>query len=386
MIFTRHLVGWFALLILAARCVAGEPEPAKVRDVTTWGDLLAQKPGRLVESGTSGVITYRLGIDRTDAKLYGGVVVHCLLEGGDYAKAIRTSDATLGPFSIQVKEPKGFAVMALQKAMEIAPAMSGSNVWYMTTIPLCHPGIYTIEVRREVAASQPVKFETVAATNVEVSGSSGQNWTPWPQDAGRGNLVDGDANCVETDVTLAMTGIAVPKWDGWRSVEVAEHPDAKMRLPRLLPQKPDTGVRLVVKGSVLDVRLDEGIEPNFPDKEFLSRWWVNGKLIAPKIDRPRENLMRENGAMFSGTVKEVRFHVGFRPEILGVKKGDKVGVQVLVCSQGIEYSGPEGVHEAYAQLMERAWAPHFGNAQIARVSNRVDFVYSGDPAAMAGSE
>ena len=92
--------------------------------------------------------------------------------------------------------------------------------------------------------------------------------------------------------------------------------------------------------------------------------------------------MRHNGAQTADLATQITFQVEFHPEYLGAKKGDQIGVQLLLCPRGSEYSGPE-----QNMQMFNAWAGSPPTQTCVpsepRLSNRVTFTYTGDPIRMA---
>ncbi len=75
---------------------------------------------------------------------------------------------------------------------------------------------------------------------------------------------------------------------------------------------------------------------------------------------------------------EVHFDLAFDPKALGVKKGDKVAVQLLFCPNGWLETTPFQAKGLEAMDMEEN-PPKQPPAYYSETSNRVEFIYSGDP-------
>ncbi len=74
--------------------------------------------------------------------------------------------------------------------------------------------------------------------------------------------------------------------------------------------------------------------------------------------------------------QEVHFDLSFKPDWLGAKKGDRVGVQFLYCPDGftlLRMPSPEFTSEAEFP------GAVFSRTGFSELSNRIEFTYSGDP-------
>ena len=375
----------FVFVLMRFSCAADAPSPTSLplAVVHTWGELRSQTPVTLAGG------TYWLGIDCSDAKLYGGAVLYCLTKGAN-ADA-RTRDG-LGPFQVEVQIPAKqlrAAAMALQDEYDGGQAkVPNAETLYMKTIPLSQVGEYTITLKEPLGDAKDLKFQAVAIATVKVSSEPGSIWSPWPLNAADGEVGllarddDNRAYCAAGVVNPA-TGVAIPMMPAWAGTgDVIPAPDAP--LPQLVPEQPDPNTKLQVSGAMLIVTLDHVIQPKCVDEKFLSRWWINGKPFVPKLEAPAFSMfysMRHNGMVPRDSATEVGFQVEFHPEILGVKKGDTIGVQLLLCPMGSEYSG------AQPDQMINIGEGEFGNMELRfwqpRMSNRVTFVYTGDPVRMA---
>ncbi len=385
---------FFALLAVLGYFPCAAQSPAPLVRVRTWGDLRAQPPvnGPAPAAG-AGASTCRLGINLAAAKLYGGVVVYCLAQG--VAPPARSGD--LGPFQVEVQHPKSAPLIQDKSAYADFGKQASGDTLFMKSVPLPEPGDYIFTVKRASGDAKNPRLETVATTTVTVANDPGPLWSPWPL-----NAVDGAVGILASDEMLASgdasrrdsgtagvanpaTGVAIPKMAERFTGDALDKPGPDLPLPELLPSEADPGIKLQATGSLLIVLLDHGISPAFPDEKFLTRWWVNGQPSTPKL-APMEfspsYVMRHNGKQTAALATQITFQVEFHPEYLGAKKGDRIGVQLLLCPRGSEYSGPEQNMQMFDAM---GWEPADTDVRSVepRLSNRVTFTYTGDPIRMA---
>ena len=388
----RALFG-IGLVFHTASAVAAEgTTPVSIAVVKTWGDLLAQKPvtlqkndeapGKKDSASVAGEpLTFRLGIDQIRTRKQGGVVLYCLAQGDliqiDRQPAL--SDPCVGPFLIDVRGPLVEQRLAALKAMKVDRFMiSHPNALFMMPLPMNEAGAYVITLRQALGGG---KSRDVASVKVVVSQEVEPSWSPWmdPDPTEALQAVE-MTDFIPVDVANPAIGIALPKWDGDAPTFFSKLPEGNRPLPQWIAAQPDADIQLKLKNRELVVRFDEEISIQSPEDSFLTRWWVNGKLFTPKTGPLEARRYLSPGRQ--GPVKEVHFRLEFHPEYLGLKKGDTVGVQLLFCLYGWEETGPKratdmsqveegpGLAEADQDLASRP---------IARVSNRLNFIYSGNP-------
>ncbi len=281
---------------------------------------------------------------------------------------------------VNVMEPADIRTgqLAEEKWSRMAYAKKSARL-YMKTVPLRIAGDYQIEVREAVGDPEKSDFKPVARAVVKVVEKPGTFWFPWGEPdkepaADSGSVEDFS----HMQVANPVGGVALPEWKGYMGIAIDKIPDGKQPLPQITPADADPGIQLSVKGSRLTVKLaDDEISTYFPDDHFLTRWWVNGKPVQLKVDAPDQKWNRAIGAA-DVRVKEIRFQMEFHPDRLAVKKGDTVGVQLLFCPQGWEYSGNKAMAQEVKAIMLDDGRPK--PLSISRMSNKVEFVYSGNPA------
>lgn len=369
------------------RCDAADSEnPMPLAEVHTWGDLLARKPVVTDQVKTYGYNSppnvrpsFKIGIDRTNSKRYDCAILYCLVQGdtnqhGDGNEKMPDSGfGPLGPFLINIQRLDHVAAASPRISVcSESVSQSGGAVLYMHTIPLDLAGEYSILVQGVASDPDPkdATLRTIAAATVTVSGEATAVWIPWvmppnPSEPWR------EARKSTIEVAIPPCGPALPQWQGWAPITIPKLPDANRPLPELISATPDPGIQLALKGNELIVKLDQEIALTFEDDCFLTRWWVNGKPFIPKLEPTRFH-----GGMHDGLdsrYKELHYKMEFDPAVLGLKKSDIVGVQLLECPNGWRYIGPAD------GMPQGEWFRKEYPVAISRLSNRIDFVYSGDP-------
>jgi hypothetical protein len=278
----------------------------------------------------------------------------------------------LGPFPVLVHAP---AENAPAKAVISFSSREGVAVLYMETVPLNQTGTYTLAVQSPPDSAKNagnIPLPDTASVKVTVSGTSTPCWSPWAVPVKPRQPAD--APWTADAVANPADGIALPAYDGKRGIALEGLPDPKLPLPQLIPGTPDPGVRVDISGNRLIVKLTTPVSVMYLSQNFLTRWWVNG---APFI--PKSAPLHVMSCIWDGQVPRVmEFHLDleFLPGRLGVKKGDNVGLQLLICPDGWESCGPDHAVTEAVVAPDEAKA---GDIYISRMSNRLEFTYSGDP-------
>jgi hypothetical protein len=322
------------------------------------------------------------------SKRFDAAVLYCLAQGDTTSLGASGSQDSLGPFMIKTQSPE---IADLEAGYSVDGMSAGSantaGVLYVKTVPFSAAGDYSIQVQGLAAAQDPkgkAEFRTVGKATVKVSEQMASLWSPWidPLDVHQ-PVYGGGANDTDyslMDVANPSGGAALPGCNGWQPVLIRKLPDAGARLPVLIPSEPDWGITLKLQGNEFIVKLDEDISTYYPDEHFLTRWWVNGKLFIPDPKAEGVVRARQLGAA-DKDVREARFRVEFHPDYLGLKKGDKVAVQLLYCRKW-EYLSPAQMENQAALPGQRERDQPL--VSLSRLSNRIEFIYSGDPKSIAG--
>jgi hypothetical protein len=362
---------------------ASEPaakNPPAIAEVHTWGELLAQKPIVLAAAGNNPGMpaTCRLGIDCTRANLYGGAVIYCLVEG---KSGYYLSHDSLGPLLIQEAGTGQEKIRQLEGGATVDP-IAAPMYLFMRIIPLTTPGGHTYNLC-EMHDDSPI----VATAKIAVAKEQAQPWHPFllpetpdsSSDSADSTVGGSDEDIARIEVVIPTEGIALPALNPPGPFPVKTQPAAKLPLPQLFPTIRDPGMHLGIRGNLLTVTFDKPVVASDPyDLIFLTRWWVNGKLYVPKSTVPVISRAIEWPASW---MKGVAFHIDTLPKGLHAQKGDEIAVQLLFCPGGWDYTGPP--RDLAVQEKAMAMVDQDSPIAIARLSPRIDFTYTGDPAAIS---
>ena len=380
------------LLVAPALVEADEPVPA-IPVVHTWGDLLKTQPievesdaiilpngstAALVSGGRARVWA---GIDRDHATAHSGAVLYCLARGLNFSKAGRTA---FGPFWCRVDPASGWPITVpsgkfMDQDNHIAFTAS-DYLLFTQTLPLDRPGRDLVGLYSWI---QPDKNNPrcLASLALPVAGEPALPWSPlenspldhWAYVGGPEPL---NSTLVSEIVRNPAAIIAVPRARALCVLHELPHPGTP--LPQLISEQPDSGVHLALAGNALLVDVPQRIVSFVPNERFLARWWVNDRPAqlplnpAPQKESTVEDI---SGAPHYG--KQIRFTLDFQPDRLNAHPGDRIGVQLLFCPDG--WNGcadqPTGTPFAGIQPPDRPATV----ADISFPSNRIDFIYSGDP-------
>ena len=108
-----------------------------------------------------------------------------------------------------------------------------------------------------------------------------------------------------------------------------------------------------------------GLTDEYPERNFLTRWWVNDMPAEPKPGVADRVVFQRNGPVSS--VTEMHFIMEFHPESLNAKKGDKIGVQLLFCPRGQSSQDDGAVQATHLQSISsliRSTPPPSATLQI----------------------
>jgi hypothetical protein len=417
--------------IMALTLFAGLPALAQraIPIVHTWGDL--QKAPKLTTVPTSGVkpgevasksATFQVGVSSDHTTTYGCVLLYFLgstgsvhpytpLQWGDYWLRIdgqvwAESDNWLSYASDpNAKVPAG----ALFCARVMSFTKSGDHILELIKPPdkfaswtESEKNQWLIETDRADAksANKPV---VLARATIQVKGEPDSLWFPFWTISDFSGGAASDLNAIGERFAIeqvnnpqgypCLPGPPRPRW-------YENFSPADFSLPTLMPQKDSAPqVDLKMTDSTLVVTFPSQIEGFFPDEYFLTRWWVNGKIaeLDPKAHpHPQmralgfsDSSLRFRFAAFHGMKRitenllgaqiwythEIHFELILKPEWLGAKKGDRIGMQVLFCPSSFQSFEPSPLDFVE---MER-YRPVLPPSRFSEISNKIEFTYSGDP-------
>ncbi len=362
-----------------------------VRDIPvarTWGDLFAHPPlmvqaDHVILAGSASTdpkktaqVQVWVGIDRDRSATDGAVLLYCLSQGVAFSN---TSDQDLGPFRVVVKRP-----INIQQASALMPRVSSVSDFQSSTfvlctrsIPLGDAGSYEIDLVPRLKPPGDGSPGNAARVIVSVAGDPVLPWSPWSEPISPRALKANsfaEPTYVTAYVSNPLGGIAVPRAPS-HPFYYARPPNNLTALPRLIPESADRTTQLSMAGGDF-VLTATGIDWLVPRDNCLTRWWVNGKPVAPDPKGPMVKSCHGNGALPAGHPSAIHFQFNFHPERLGAVEGDMIGVQMLYMAEGYELCGGAQMDAQMALDTRDSADPP---ADFSTMSNRIDFVYSGDP-------
>jgi len=403
----RHSI-FMALALSCAWLPAGAVEPMALPVVHTWGDL--QKAPKLTVTPVIGVkpaeiasksATFQVGLSSDKTGPYGAVLLYFLGETGskfphspedwgDYRVRIDGKLSEFEPFDFEGSLPW------------VTPP---GAVFYAEPLPFLVAGDHIVELVKP--AKSEAKSEALARATVHVEGAPEPAWSPFWSTQG---AVSGGARSTRDALgnMHAIVPVNNPEGGAYLPKTPLPHlyaslPPPDFPLPQLLPhEEPGTHVALKMNGTALSVTLDSQIEGFFPDDSFLTCWWVNGRPVELDRTAARPGQMRLlhsppahapfqfaafhglsrlpglNVATIVWYTSMIDFNLAFKPEWLKAKKGDRIGVQVLFCTDGFFPLGGERDYGFPTETTgKNTTLPPSAYSQL---SNKVEFIYSGDPA------
>ncbi|MBE7465024.1 MAG: hypothetical protein HS116_16225 [Planctomycetes bacterium] len=147
----------------------------------------------------------------------------------------------------------------------------------------------------------------------------------------------------------------------------SEDPEARLRLDTLAKRFAPK-LTLTQNGSCLILRSAQPFEFNYDLEPYLVRWWVNGQQVVPKHDVSDSTMQISAGA---AEVRGVRLKLGLDPSAIGLKPGDRLGVQVAYCPHGTREIGLKVLEE----LKRAQQADELAFDTGPWLSNRLEFTY-----------
>lgn len=396
-----HRSAFSLLLMLLPLAGAADQSVPEIQVTHTWGDLLRTKP---IIVGSMPMVSYRthqvssqkpdpvriwVGIDRDHVASYGSVLFYCAAKCADFTPRLIPYD-NLGPLSIRAILPGAPGNASLPAIFNPAsvgyyeshfPTDNSSYLLFMRSAQLEGPAVYPIQLLQPVMMAPNAERILLAQAKIVVAGQPSNPWTPWGErytDDKSGQVDNAPDEAVTTDssgwrmniVCNPPGGIAIPAVPK-KAALFAAIPDLSTPLPQLLPDPDKPEIHISLDGNYLSVKLNQKqVFWSYLQDVFLTRWWVNDK---PWIPDPvyRERCMRVENTVGS-RLDNVQLHIAFHPDRLHVKKGDKVGLQLLYTPGSWQIWFFSGIGESDSNA-----AP--STSTITFISNRIEFVYSGDP-------
>jgi hypothetical protein len=331
-----------ALLSMSAVSSALPQEnPPAIPVVKTWEELQALPP---IDLGDG--VKIRLGLEADKVPQWRGALLYCLTEG--YLPPSSGKGPTpFGPVYADVTHENDKAKIIQVNWGGDAKGPKGTYL-YVRGLPADRVGTYHIKVTDRLS-------KVLAKAQVTGTKDFFHPWMPWIQGLDK--------------PVSPWEGIALPSVDSFGPEAFIEPGKVqKGRLPTLLPSDERPSLMIKFDGKEMVIRAESKFTTSRPDYHFLARWWVNDKPFVPK---QTDKLWDFLGYGLVSEDKELRLEFEFRPERLGAKPGDKIGLQ-LMHSEG-EWAWCAG------SSLDKHKAAYLREGENVRVSNRIEFEVANKP-------
>jgi hypothetical protein len=314
--------------------VLAQQGPARIPVIKTWEELQARPA---IDLGDG--VKIRLGLEADKVPQWSGALLYCLAEG----HAPPSSGSGKTPFG-PVHADFTFA-REKKVAEEMRWASNGERpkgtYLYVRSLPIDRIGTYHVTVTDR-------QGKVLATAPVEGTRDFFHPWMPWLKGFDHPEA--------------PWEGIALPRVDSYGPAAFLEPGQVrKGRLPTFLPSEDRPTLTIKKEGKGVVIRAESDFTDSRPDQHFLARWWVNGKPFVPKQTDQFWDIAGY-GRVSEG--KELRVVFEFRPERLGARPGDKIGLQLMHSEGGWSWC-------ADSFLAREVAARKHGES--VRVSNRIDF-------------
>ena len=309
--------------IISPPVVVGPP-PAPIAAVKTAAELEKQP---LIEAG--GGVNVRLGLEAHSGLSAGGLLFYCQWDGkGKAARMLNgdDNDQLVGPVRLRVERiPDPNEPRTLQdKAKRLAQVdRFDSPGIFVAAVKIPRAGKYHVDVY--------ARDDTLLARQeIEGQKEMAPDWRPWQR-----GVKNAAENPVLESVRIAGTS-AIPRWE---SVPVPPNRNPDDPLPTFWPAAESPDLKLSIDKGLISLFTQVPLIPD-TDRNFLVRWWVNGKPVEfLSLDKSRLSGLRAvQEVMVPATI---RWQLDLDPAQLHAQPGDKIEMQVLSCTHGWDYA-PRG--------------------------------------------
>jgi sugar phosphate isomerase/epimerase len=315
-----------------------EASPARIAVVKTWKDLQSEPPITLGDG-----VKVRLGISADKGPRWSGAFLYCLTEGYVPASGGR-GPVPLGPVhaAFTFGNAKSLPEQADWGAAKKKGGWPMGSYLFVRVLPVNRVGTYHVRVMH-------AKGRLVAEAALEGTRDDFHPWMPW--------FFLGEVE--ELAEQNPAAGIALPTWSRFGPVGFAEAGEILPGdLPTVIPAAPKPGFGISFDGDEVVIHANTEFTASRPELHFLARWWVNDKPFVPAQVKKSWEMM---GYGLVLQEKDLRVPLGFAPDRLGAKPGDRIGLQLLYCPGGWNWCSGRG-HGA------------FRGSEVPWMSNRIDFV------------
>lgn len=334
----RYLLTLF-IFLTPVQFARPQEKPAAIPVVSSWEELQALKAINVGDG-----VKIRLGLQRDKIPQWSGGLLYCLAE--NYTP----------PSGGRGKVPFGPVYAKFNYEGDNAPNRIGDEAiaWgnggkqpkgsylYVRALPISRVGTYHVTVTDR--DGRPLAVAKVQGTK-EVF----HPWMPWLEGF--------------VDPVTPWEGIALPTINVLGPIAFVEPGQAKKgKLPALLPSDEEPSLAIKLEGKEIVITTKSNFTTSRPDYHFLARWWVDGKPFVPK---QTESLSSFNGYGRVSEEKELRVNFKFRPERLGAKRGDKIGLQLMHAESEWSWCAGTSLGKGNGAMRK--------DGNYVRVSNRIEF-------------
>jgi len=310
-------------------------ETPEIQDVRTVADLAGQQP---ISTGDGWEVRLGMGDAGEDAGPWR--LIYCLSKRTDDARELDGEISTgggdefLGPVRYSVRQHN--ELREVLKEIEIVLRIPESGALYCDRILTAWKGRYSVFV-------YAYDGKLLTERDFEIETPTTCYWQQFARSEPLGADSEVDAVLRENPFAAVPSfNQLLPIWqpDKRLSLKTAAMLPLPGEIPmdyawlEKLPGGHLSGRKKEFAKHALKLSLKEGVFSlesivpitQWPDKQLLARWWVNGRPVAPKTSEEYElKELRQEEA----SVKRIEIALGVPQSVGELKVGDKVGLQIL---------------------------------------------------------
>lgn len=330
------IAGLFFISVTGLQASNAIPKYNEIPVVKTWSEL---REAPVFAKGDFGIV--RLGMEAKQCSQGSGVLLYALVErGGSLSGSLYYDHPNaLGPLvcncESEVSEANGlFLQEARLKLSENVDFVTKSNEVLYTRVAM-------VQTKDRQIKIQSPTGKTVTASIQRTN----ETFEPWSS-LSLASLVKAgveSGEIYEMRIGLQSMTQATPIHNGVDAQYIDMTPAGEQALPKLWPSNSSKTLKLVAKDGELLLRSDSSIELSSLEENLLARWWVNGEFISPKAATV-PMLKERTGKMIDAN--QLRIVLDLNLFQGSVKKGDRIGLQLLYVPQGWAIAGvpPKRMH------------------------------------------
>lgn len=297
--------------------------PIKV--VGTLGEL-AGRPALSLGDGTR----VHVGLETRKAPRDSAFLVYALVQGSHAG----IGDVNpLGPLEVEIesrlaaKEIRDKVKRAMRNKLKAGGGKQ--SLFFASTVFVEGPGLYDLRLRGP-------EGNVVAVAIIEVTEEKVQPWLMFSAPAQLEDLPARQDDASRTALSLTPAQAALPRCDGSQPIPLPRGLNG-VAGEHLLPRwhfGPDPEIRLKATPKSLEVTSKLPLDFSRLREQLLVRLWVNQKPFFPG-EEDRQPL-REALKIAETSATKFQIDMEFNPGHFGARKGDRIGIQLLLCPDGAE--------------------------------------------------